>query len=261
MIAAALVGALTGGCGTQVPDAVAVQAPPSADKGTSAPTDDATTEDQTTEDQTTDDATTDDATTEDATTEDQSTDEGSGDATGPNHAEGAALVAGAGNPVVVDYFFDFQCPFCGEFEQAAGSELVALVDEGEVELHLYPMSFLDDMLGNSSSAEAANAAACASDQGMALPFTTALFSRQPPEGDGYTEADLLDSATQAELPDQSRFEECVGSQTYASWVDEVDVIAMQKGVSGTPTLMIDGTTVETPGSGRALRDLVEKAGD
>ena len=100
-------------------------------------------------------------------------------------ANGAISVGKANAPVKLEVYLDYMCPFCGRFERANGGELDRLVADGTVQLHLYPLSFLDRLSnGTRYSTRAANAIVTVADRApdKVLAFNSALFADQPAEG-------------------------------------------------------------------------------
>lgn len=166
----------------------------------------------------------------------------------PLHAPAGAsadkdgIVVGAG-PVVVDAYIDFMCPFCKMFEQASGPTLDRLVGEGAISLVYHPMGFLDGLSTSRYSSRAAASSGCAADGGRFMEYTYALFANQPPEGGpGLTDDELAEIGAMAGLTDPA-FGACVRNGTYLDWTAYVTDRAIERGVSGTPTVLVEGTAV------------------
>ena len=167
--------------------------------------------------------------------------------TGVDTAGGGVPVGTAGAPVL-ELYEDFQCPICKTFEDALGSTLADLVSAGTARIVYYPLSFLDRQLGNDSSLRAANAAGCAQDAGAFAAYHDTVFANQPErEGDGYTDEQLLQFGRDAGIEGDSyaTFETCVQDRTYEGWVQQVQQVANDRPVTGTPTLFLDGELVDT----------------
>jgi protein-disulfide isomerase len=159
------------------------------------------------------------------------------------------------NAPTMDAFEDFQCPTCGELERALGPEIRTLADSGQIKLVYHMMSFLDANLGNDSSTRAANAAACAADAGKFLQYHAAVFAGQPTkEGAGYTDVQLTQFAQTAGITGTAltTWQSCATSAQHAKYVTDVETAAGQAGVTGTPTIKLNGTditkTLTTPAS-------------
>lgn len=179
----------------------------------------------------------------------KSSDEGPSDAAQPAlvQEQGGGIVVGDG-PVDVTVWEDFQCPFCKSFEQANGEDLRKRVDAGDITLTIHPLSFLDAKLGNTSSALAANAFGCVADVGaqQALDYHLTLYENQPEENPGteaWTSEQLIGWANDVGATG-SEVEDCINSMTYEGWVDQVQTSMSDEGITGTPTVFVDGETFD-----------------
>jgi protein-disulfide isomerase len=168
-------------------------------------------------------------------------------------AMGAGIVVNPGAPSTVptlDLYEDFQCPVCGEFERIFGVQIADMVKSNQVKLVAHPLSFLDDNLRNDSSNRAANAAACAADAGKFLQYHAAVFQGQPAkEGEGYTDAQLRGFATQAGITGAAlgTWQKCYDDRAHNQWVESVQTQSEKDGVNGTPTVKLDGQTLDLAG--------------
>lgn len=168
-------------------------------------------------------------------------------------AMGAGLVVNPGAPANVptlDLYEDFQCPVCARFEEIFGLQIVDLVKANQVKLVAHPLSFLDDNLRNDSSNRAANAAACAADADKFLQYHAATFQGQPKsEGAGYTDAQLQTFATQAGLSGTAltTWQQCYSAKSHNQWVESVQTQSEKDGVNGTPTVKLNGKTLDLGG--------------
>jgi protein-disulfide isomerase len=165
-------------------------------------------------------------------------------------AMGAGFVVNPGAPATVptlDLYEDFQCPICGKFEQLFGAQVTQLTDQNKVKLVVHTLSFLDDNLRNDSSNRAANAAACAADQGKFFPYHAAVFAGQPAkEGAGYTDAQLTTFAQTAGITGSAlqTWQTCYSAKAHNQYVQSVQTQADKDGVNGTPTIKLNGTTFD-----------------
>ena len=168
-------------------------------------------------------------------------------------AMGAGIVVNPDAPANVptlDLYEDFQCPVCAQFERIFGHQLAEMVQGNQIKLVAHTLSFLDDNLRNDSSNRAANAAACAADQGKFLQYHAATFQGQPAqEGAGFTDADLVQFAGQAGLGGEAlnSWQQCYSSRAHNQWVESVQTQSEKDGVNGTPTLKLNGTTMNLSG--------------
>lgn len=144
--------------------------------------------------------------------------------------------------VTVTVYADFMCPYCGRFERANGETLQSAVTAGTVALEIHPMSFLDaQSSGAKYSTRAANAfvTVAEADPQAALRFSQLLFANQPAEGStGLSDEQLAALATQAGASDAVAGS--FGEQRFVPWIDQITQQAFDSGVTGTPTVKING---------------------
>jgi protein-disulfide isomerase len=161
---------------------------------------------------------------------------------------GKPIVLGAANaPVKLQLFEDFHCPHCADFERELGPTITAEQQAGTVAVELYPMSFIDQ-----GSASAANAMACAAENGFGQAYYLGLFANPDL---AWSDSQLK---TLASVP--AAFGTCVTTKAHQPWVDSINAAAQAVSVQSTPTLWIDKSPVDiatlTPDS---LRSMIEQA--
>ena len=174
----------------------------------------------------------------------------------------ASKPAGLGNgvgageadaPVVVEMFEDFACPHCQEFEADAEKMLDQQVASGKVRVVYYPMTL--SPFGRPTEL-AANAFACAADEGKAMQMHDALYANFNQE---WTIEGLLQLGQSLDLSSGS-FRSCVREDKFAEWVESIDQTATDRGVSGTPTVFVDGEQLPPEDTtATALRLAIDKA--
>jgi len=156
---------------------------------------------------------------------------------------GGVTVGQDSAPVTVDMWLDFQCPNCKQFETVNAPQMAAMTDSGQIRVVYHPLSFLDQHWQNTASALAANAFGCSADYGLAQKYQSTVFANQPPvEGTGYTSDQLIQWGKDIGITD-SNWPSCVQDQPYANWVKQVESSMTSQGVTGTPTLFINGQRV------------------
>lgn len=161
-------------------------------------------------------------------------------------SEGGVPVGSSDAPVTVTVYYDYMCPACGAFEEANGAELDALLDDHVVQVELRPISFLDrTSQGARYSTRSANALATVADGAaeQVWDFHRALYAEQPEEGtEGLSDEEIAAIARDAGVPDGVVAE--FSEMRFEGWVAEVTEAAFDSGISGTPTVLIDGKPFE-----------------
>jgi protein-disulfide isomerase len=175
-----------------------------------------------------------------------------------------AMVGNQQAPVTVDLYEDFQCPICKQLESTLGPQIAPLVKKTSVKVNYHVMSFLDRASnGNRYSSRSANAGYCAADASTDafVKFHDLLYGKdaagavvQPAEGsNGRTDADLIRYGKEAGIT-SATFSTCVTSQQHAALVSGVTEAASKRGVTGTPTVYINGTKIEGHNGGALTGD-------
>lgn len=155
------------------------------------------------------------------------------------------------NVVVVE---DFKCPACKSFEETAAPELRnKYVGTGKVKMYslVYPFISTEVVkLPEDDSKYAAQAARCVYVQGKNDAFNTykeILFRAQGPETEVfYTKSRLKDLAGSLDI-DQTKFATCLDNDETAAQVEADKQEAVNAGVTGTPTVFVDGKRVNVQG--------------
>jgi protein-disulfide isomerase len=152
------------------------------------------------------------------------------------------IAVGTG-PVDVDAYIDFQCPFCQQFELAAGDTINLLLDREMIRFIRHPMNFLDNASTTHYSTRAAAAAAAASDAGRFHAYAHALFEYQPPEGSaGLTDDQLIALGQTIGIADPS-FASEIQEGRYIPWPSFVTERALARGIGGTPSVFVQGVPI------------------
>jgi protein-disulfide isomerase len=160
--------------------------------------------------------------------------------TAPAEVVAPGAEAEAGKPVKVVLYIDFICPVCKNFEAQYNEQLTALRNEGKISVEYRPLGFLDTRSSTNYSSRAANAAACVVNESpdKYSAFVDALFAQQPAEGGaGISDNDLKKMATDVGA---KNIGSCVDDKTYRPYVKYTTKEAAAIGVSGTPTVFVDG---------------------
>jgi protein-disulfide isomerase len=169
------------------------------------------------------------------------------DAAAPANTAGNGYIFAVGSadaPVTVDLYEDFQCPNCKALEDSTGSTIDQLVAAGTAQVHYHGMAFLNTSANDKYSTRALNAAAVvanAAGTGAYATFHDLLFANQPDEGgSGLTDDQLIAYAAQAGASGAA-VEAGIRNLVYGDWVTQAEDQASKDGVTGTPTVFVDGT--------------------
>ncbi len=157
-------------------------------------------------------------------------------------------------PVILVEFGDFQCPFC---RQAMGI-VYELAQKYPEELRVVYRHLPLDTIHPRARA-AAEASACAADQGLFWEYHDRLFANPTAFGDEDLRAHAREVGADGEV-----FDACVEKREHAAKVDADAAAAVELGITGTPAFVVNGIllfglqTEET--LDRLIRDELERGG-
>ena len=157
-------------------------------------------------------------------------------------ADGYAVVFNSEvkNVSVVDIYEDFQCPICQQFAGLNGKYISSLVTDKKATVKFHILSFIGP-----ESVRAANASACANDEGKFVDFHNALYANQPTsENSGTWTSDRLIAIAGAVGIKSDSFNTCVKDMKYEGWVGKVAEAGSKAGVNSTPTVFVGGKEID-----------------
>ncbi|WP_448319009.1 DsbA family protein [Streptomyces sp. CO7] len=167
-------------------------------------------------------------------------------------ADGTTIVVGDPDaPTAVRLYEDPRCPVVADFEATGARALRARMLRGEARAEYTLASFKDGSLGGEGSRKTVNALRAALDQGKFAEFHALVFENATviELSGGHTTETLLELAGQVEGLRGEAFDSAVRTMKYEDFVTaseeafEADTSDNQAG-SGTPTVVVNGTTVE-----------------
>ena len=136
-------------------------------------------------------------------------------------------------PVTIVEFSDFQCPYCSRATATLKKLETAYPGKIRLVYRDFPLVQI-----HPNAARAAEAAACANEQGKFWPMHDVMFEHQDKLG----EADLKQSAASLGL-DAAKFDQCLESGRYTGQWKKDTAEGEQYGVSSTPAFFINGRLV------------------
>jgi protein-disulfide isomerase len=157
--------------------------------------------------------------------------------------------------VTIIEFADFRCPFCEKIYTDTIPQIMKdYVDTGKAKFAYRQFAFLGP-----ASTTAANAAECANEQGKFWEFHDNLFDNQPPESDvSIFTTDKLTSIAQGLGVNASQFKSCLESTKYNDKVTQDMTDGQAAGVTGTPTLFINGQSIVGAQPYSAIKAIIDQ---
>ncbi|MEV7070929.1 thioredoxin domain-containing protein [Streptomyces sp. NPDC093990] len=145
---------------------------------------------------------------------------------------------------------DPRCPVCAQFEETVGTTVDKDVEDGKFKLQYVGATFLDGNLGGEGSKNGLSALGAALNVSPEafLKYKSAMYSKKwhPSEDtDKFKEDAYLIKIAQTvpELKDNKTFQNAVKNGTYDKWALVMSEKFNKDGVTGTPTLKMDGKTL------------------
>ncbi|MGW2254645.1 DsbA family protein [Kitasatospora sp. NPDC001660] len=171
--------------------------------------------------------------------------------------DGTVITYGrADAPHTLEVYEDFRCPYCEQLETTTGKAVQQLADAGTYKIEYHLATFLDNNLGGRGSRTALAAAGAALNEGVDKfkQFHDVLYANQPDERtDGFGDTNrILDLAGQVPGLKTDAFVKAVREGTYAPWAAKVNEEFDRSGVTGTPTVKLDGRKLDVLTGGKAV---------
>jgi len=151
----------------------------------------------------------------------------------PLRSNEVAIGAAAASVTMIEYS-DFQCPYCAAFRTETFPKIkTKYIDSGQLRfVHRdLPLPF------HAQAMLAAQAAACAGDQGLYWELSNVLFSST-----SCLECQGAVELSKALPLSRQQFEECVASNPHQAEIEQDMASAKQLGFQGTPSFVVGRTT-------------------
>jgi len=158
----------------------------------------------------------------------------------------AADGTGMGDPnskVKIEIFEDYTCSACKVYSESVETQVIKeIVEAGQAYYVFYQFPFLDDNVASKDSDRSANAALCAADQNRFWEYKSMLFANQTGYADQFSDKRLIAFAESLGL-DMAAFEACYNENRFQSQINEEVALGRNKGITGTPTVFVNGVDV------------------
>lgn len=175
-----------------------------------------------------------------------------------------ATMGSADADAIVTYFGSWKCPYCARFSTGMLSQLVTdYVEPGAIVLEFRDLAYIGGgpFLGpDAPAAGQAGLAVWNAEPASYWPFHEFVFQNQPPESDQWATAErLVEFAQSAGVSETEPIRTAVQENQYEDALRATSSAAEENGVNATPTLLIDGTTINPLGNEDRTRQLIEDA--
>ncbi len=137
-----------------------------------------------------------------------------------------------GAKITIVEFSDFECPFCSKAEESVNQVMEKYAGKIRLVFRHYPLTF------HPHAPKAAEAAACANDQGKFWEMHKQLFANQK----ALSIDELKQHATAVGL-DKAKFDECLDTGKNKTLVEADTKAGSDVGVTGTPAFFINGKLI------------------
>lgn len=163
-------------------------------------------------------------------------------------------------PVTVDIFEDFQCSACRYFSESIEPLIIQnLVATGKAKYTFHNYPFLDGNGAGShgESDQAANASMCANEQEKFWEMHSIIFANWNGENIGdFSDARLKAMAESIGL-DMDAFNSCFSANRYEDQIEADFKLGQDMGVSGTPSVFVNGNRIGQPGKIATYQEIAE----
>jgi protein-disulfide isomerase len=168
-------------------------------------------------------------------------------------------IGNANAPVVIEVFTDFQCPSCKQYSETIEMSLInsEYVANGQVYYIFRQFPFIDRSSITKESHQAANASMCANEQGEFWSYHDMLFANWNGENDGAFNDKRLVAFAETLGLNMDQFNACFKDNAYEAEITSDYDLGLGYGVSGTPTIFVNGQVVR-PGYVPTYEELVQE---
>lgn len=147
-------------------------------------------------------------------------------------------------PAEIAVFEDFKCPACQFFDAEVMPQLEReLIDTGQARIYFFNFPFIG---ADSTTAAIAGECVYRQDNAAFWDYKTFVFRSQGPESEAWATPAALAEIARANVPsiDADALQSCTEDETYAEQVSDDQAMGNSAGVSGTPTVFVNGVAME-----------------
>jgi protein-disulfide isomerase len=170
--------------------------------------------------------------------------------------EGFPYMGAANAPVLIEEVSSFSCPFCKAYHDNTTVNLIDEIKAGRAKFVYIPVTSIGDFDVQGLT----EAAMCAAQQNKFWEMHDVLFSWQDRYAAGGNDSRRLTSAASQLGMDVGQFSSCLGSQTVKDVINKGEETARTRGITGTPTIFLDGVMIQPAAPGGKSPDLNELRG-
>jgi protein-disulfide isomerase len=163
-------------------------------------------------------------------------------------------------PATIDIFEDFQCPACRNFTENTEPLVIQdLVASGKARyvFHNYPFIDGNSVGSNGESDQAANASMCANEQDKFWEMHSILFANWNGENQGAFSNRRLQAMAESIGLDMDAFNSCFNANKYEAETQADYDLGGQMGVSGTPSVFVNGQRVGQTGKVPSYQEIAD----
>jgi Protein-disulfide isomerase len=165
--------------------------------------------------------------------------------TGDFDLENQPMIGDPDAPATIVAFEDFKCPVCKAFEDDAYPQIInELVQTGQAKMYFMNFQFIGP---DSTTAGIAGECAYRQDEAAFWDYKTYIYRAQGPESEEWATPQLLVDLARENVPalDADELANCIDERRHEDTVVEDYEIGQQAGVSGTPSLFVNGQKLES----------------
>lgn len=167
--------------------------------------------------------------------------------------DGGVVVGSDDAPAKLDYYFDFSCPHCQDYHTAMESSYEQVLADGDVQVTYHMIRFVQDY---GQYAGSAVAGVISADPSLFYTVMSGIFSVPAETQVTWGYSDYASYVQTLGFTDEEVIQN-IADGNYGGWISDNTERAREDGISGTPSVGVNGTLLETvPASLDELLDAI-----